>query len=142
MKRKASAIWNGDLPNGSGAISAPSGVLDGTNYSFKTRFEDGVTGTNPEELIAAAHASCFSMALSHELAQAGHTPKSVATEAVLQLDEVEGGFAISKIHLSTDANVPGIAQDDFDRIAAAAKAVCPVSKALSVEITLEARLES
>lgn len=142
MKRKASAIWKGDLANGAGAISAPSGILDGTNYSFKTRFEDGVTGTNPEELIAAAHASCFSMALSHELAQAGHTPESVATEAVLQLDAVEGGFAITSIHLSTDAKVPGIAQGDFDRIAAAAKEGCPVSKVLNAEISLDARLNA
>lgn len=86
MKRTASAVWNGDLPSGKGTISTQSGVLDSANYSFKTRFEEGITGTTPEELIAAAHAGCLSMALSHELAQAGHKPESVATKATLQLD--------------------------------------------------------
>jgi len=142
MKRIASAVWKGDLPSGAGTISAPSGVLKDSNYSFKTRFEDGVTGTNPEELIAAAHAGCFSMALSHELATAGHTPTSVATKATVHLEQVEGGFAITKIDLDTDAKVPGISQADFDRIAAAAKVGCPVSKVLNAEISLTARLEA
>ncbi|MGF1553763.1 MAG: OsmC family protein [Paracoccaceae bacterium] len=141
MKRTASAVWRGDLPSGEGAMSAPSKVLDTTPYSFKTRFEEGVTGTNPEELIAAAHAGCFSMALSHELAEAGHKPSSVETTASVEIVPVEGGFSITGIHLDTDATVPGIDKGEFDRIAAAAKAGCPVSKALaSVEITLDARL--
>jgi osmotically inducible protein OsmC len=116
-------------------------VLDTTPYSFKTRFEEGVNGTNPEELIAAAHAGCYSMALSHELAQGGHPPKSVATKASVEIVPVEGGFSITSIHLDTDATVPGIDEGEFDRIAKAAKEGCPVSKALaSVEITLAARL--
>ena len=142
MKRKASAVWSGDLAGGDGTIDAPSGVLKSTPYSFKTRFEDGVTGTNPEELIAAAHAGCFSMALSHELAQAGFPPSRVATTATLTLDQVEGGFAITAIHLDTDAGVPGIDQAKFDEIAAAAKAGCPVSKLMTAPITLEARLQA
>ena len=142
MKRTASAEWKGDLPSGAGTISAPSGVLKDTNYSFKTRFEEGVTGTNPEELIAAAHAGCFSMALSHGLAQAGHTPTSVATTATVHLEQVEGGFAITRIDLDADAKVPGIAQADFDKIAQGAKEGCPVSKVLNAEITLEIRLEA
>ena len=109
MKRTASAEWKGDLPSGAGTISAPSGVLKDTNYSFKTRFEEGVTGTNPEELIAAAHAGCFSMALSHGLAQAGHTPTSVATTATVHLEQVEGGFAITRIDRSgRERRLPGL----------------------------------
>jgi osmotically inducible protein OsmC len=142
MKRIASAIWKGDLPSGTGAVSAPSGAFDGLPYSFKTRFEEPLTGTNPEELIAAAHAGCFSMALSHELAQAGHTPTSVATTATVHLEQVDGGFAITKIDLDTDAKVPGISQADFDSIAAAAKVGCPVSKVLNAEISLTTRLEA
>lgn len=142
MKRTASAVWNGDLLSGMGTISAPSGVLDSTTYSFKTRFEEGVTGTNPEELIAAAHAGCFSMALSHELAQGGHEPLSVATQATLQLEKVDGGFAITKIHLSTNAHLPGITEEEFERIARVAKDGCPVSKVLNADITLETRLKS
>jgi len=140
MKRTASAIWRGDLPSGAGSISSPSGILDNTNYSFKTRFEEGVTGTNPEELIAAAHAGCYSMAFSHELAQAGFTPTSVATTATVQLDQVPGGFEISKIHLACEATVPGIDKQKFDEIADAAKKGCPVSKVLNAEITLDATL--
>ncbi|PWE32081.1 OsmC family peroxiredoxin [Maritimibacter sp. 55A14] len=142
MKRNASAIWNGDLASGAGTISTPSGVLDDARYSFRTRFEDGVNGTNPEELIAAAHAGCFSMALSHELAQAGHDPKSVSTKATVQLDEADGGFAITRIHLDADAHVPGIDQAEFDRIAEGAKEGCPVSKVLDAEIELDIRLNA
>ncbi len=142
MKRIASAVWKGDLPSGAGTVSAPSGAFDSLPYSFKTRFEEPLTGTNPEELIAAAHAGCFSMALSHELAQAGHTPTSVATKATVHLEQVEGGFAITKIDLDTDAKVPGISQADFDSIAAAAKVGCPVSKVLNAEISLTTRLEA
>jgi osmotically inducible protein OsmC len=140
MKRTASAIWKGDLPTGSGTISATSGVLDNAAYSFRTRFEDGTTGTNPEELIAAAHAGSFSMALSNALAKAGHAPQSVATTATVHLDKVEGGFAISRVHLDGEASVPGMEQAAFDRIAEEAKAGCPVSKVLNAEITLDMRL--
>lgn len=142
MKRNASAVWRGALSDGSGGISAPSGVLDNTNYSFKTRFEEGVTGTNPEELIAAAHAGCYSMAFSHELAEAGFVPTSVATTATVQLDQVPGGFEISKVHLATEASVPGIDSQKFDEIAQKAKEGCPVSKVLNAEITLDAKLSA
>lgn len=141
MKRHASAVWHGDLKSGKGTISSESGVLRDQAYSFKTRFESE-TGTNPEELVGAAHAGCYSMALSHELASAGLAPESVATKATVTLDQVEGGFAISKIHLDVQAKVPGADRAKFDEIANAAKAGCPVSKALSVEITMQAVLES
>lgn len=140
MKRHASAVWNGDLKGGSGSISSPSGVLKETSYSFRTRFEEGVTGTNPEELIAAAHAGCFSMAFAHELSGAGFTPTSVATTATVTLDQVQGGFAITKVHLATEASVPGIDRAKFDEIAGKAKDGCPVSKVLNAEITLGATL--
>jgi len=141
VKRKASAVWNGDLPSGKGTISSASGVLEKTQYSFKTRFEDG-PGTNPEELIAAAHASCYAMALSHELAGAGMAPESVAAEATVTIEPVEGGFAITAIHLEVDAKVPGADRAAFDKLAEGAKEGCPVSKALSPPITMTARLES
>jgi len=142
MKRQASAVWRGALEDGAGAISAPSGILEDTNYSFKTRFEEGVTGTNPEELIAAAHAGCFSMAFAHELSQAGFPPDNVSTDATLELDPVEGGFAITKIHLQTEAMAPGIDQAKFDEIAQKAKEGCPVSKVLNADITLDASLRA
>jgi osmotically inducible protein OsmC len=141
MKRHASAVWNGDLKAGSGTISSASGVLDQTQYSFKTRFADGV-GTNPEELIAAAHAGCFSMAFANELAKAGLSPESVATKATVTLDQVEGGFAITAVHLEVAAKVPGADKAAFDEAAATAKAGCPVSKVLNAEITLEATLDA
>lgn len=141
MQRHASAIWNGDLKSGTGSISSESGVLEEQAYSFKTRFESE-PGTNPEELIAAAHAGCFSMALSHELSSAGLNPTSVATKATVTLDKVEGGFAISKVHLDVDAKVPGADKGKFDEIAAAAKAGCPVSKVLNAEITMTANLHA
>ncbi|WP_108658660.1 OsmC family protein [Acuticoccus kandeliae] len=140
MKRSASAVWHGALKDGEGALSAPSGVLNNTPYSFKTRFGDGVTGTNPEELIAAAHAGCFTMAFSHALSEAGHPPASVETTATVQLDQVEGGFSISKVDLKTNATVPGIDSDTFHKIAKGAKENCPVSKVLNAEITLDATL--
>jgi osmotically inducible protein OsmC len=137
--RKGNAKWTGNLPKGSGTVALGSGAFSGS-YSFASRFEDG-KGTNPEELIAAAHAGCYSMALSHELAEAGHTPDSVETTAKVHLDQVEGGFAITKIHLECKAAVPGISEDLFMEKANGAKAGCPVSKALaSVEITLDAKL--
>jgi osmotically inducible protein OsmC len=141
MQRHASAIWNGDLKSGKGSISSESGAIKDQAYSFRNRFENE-PGTNPEELIAAAHAGCFSMALSHELASAGLNPTSVATKATVTLDKVEGGFAITKVHLDVDAKVPGADQGRFDEIAAAAKAGCPVSKVLNAEITMTARLDA
>jgi len=139
MKRKASARWQGDLKTGKGQISSDSGVLDATRYSFATRFEDG-KGTNPEELIAAAHAGCFSMALSAVLGAAGLTPERIDTQAAVQLDKVEGGFAITAVHLDVTAKVPGANADSFAKAAADAKANCPVSKVLRAEITMDARL--
>ena len=141
MKRTASAVWSGDLKSGNGTISSASGVLADTQYSFKTRFEDA-NGTNPEELIGAAHAGCFSMAFSNELAKAGHMPERVATKATVHFDQVEGGFAITTIDLDVNAKVPGIDRGEFDRIANAAKEGCPVSKVLNAKITLTTNLES
>jgi osmotically inducible protein OsmC len=137
--RKAEAVWKGNLQDGEGTMAFGSGAFEGA-YSFTSRFEEG-TGTNPEELIGAAHAGCFSMALSNGLSQAGHVPNSVKTEARVKLEPVEGGFGITGIELSTVAEVPGIDEEEFRRQAEAAKEGCPVSQALSgVEITLEARL--
>src|SRR3954463_6032262 len=130
MKRKASAEWKGGLKDGKGTISTDSGVLANTQYSFSTRFEEG-KGTNPEELIAAAHAGCFSMALSGELGRAGHDPESVETTATVQIDKVEDGFKITHITLDTEARVPGIDESEFQEQAEAAKAGCPVSQALA-----------
>ena len=141
MTRTASAIWNGDLKTGKGTISAQSGTLKNTNYSFTDRFEQGA-GTNPEELIAAAHAGCFSMALSAFLGKAGHNPKEVSTKASLTFDQVDGNWTITKIHLDTTAQVPGINDADFQKIAADAKQNCPVSRALKPEITLNAKLQA
>ncbi|MGH9184481.1 MAG: OsmC family protein [Acidimicrobiales bacterium] len=137
--RDAEARWTGDLPSGSGEVSLGSGAYTGA-YSFSSRFEDG-TGTNPEELIAAAHAGCFSMAFANELSKAGHVPNSVNTVAKVHLEKGEAGFAIPRIDLVTEADVPGIEDSEFQTIAAAAKTGCPVSKALqAVEITLDAKL--
>jgi lipoyl-dependent peroxiredoxin len=137
--RKAEAVWKGDLQDGEGTMRFGSGAFEGA-YSFTSRFEEG-TGTNPEELIGAAHAGCFSMALSNGLSQAGHVPNSVETEARVKLEPVEGGFGITGIELSTVAEVPGIDEEEFRRQAEAAKEGCPVSQALSaVQITLEAWL--
>lgn len=142
MIRHGSAVWNGTIKEGSGTVSTPSGVLNNTPYSFKLRFEDesGTNGTNPEELIAAAHAGCFSMALSGQLTRAGFTAESLATSAALTLEQKDGGFAITKVHLTLDAKVPGISADQFHELANAAKAGCPVSKVLNAEITLSATL--
>jgi osmotically inducible protein OsmC len=140
MKRKASAVWNGGLKDGEGTISTDSGVLANTQYSFSTRFEDGA-GTNPEELIAAAHAGCFSMALSGQLGQAGLTAESIRTTAAVSLEKIEGGFAITKVHLDVTAKVPGADQQAFETAANNAKAGCPVSKLLKAEITMDAKLE-
>ena len=141
MERHASAVWHGDLKSGKGTVSTESGAVRDQAYAFKNRFENE-PGTNPEELIGAAHAGCFSMALSHELAGAGMKPESVATKATVTLDQVEGGFAITKIHLDVQAKVPGADKAKFDEIANAAKAGCPVSKVLNAEITMKAALEA
>ncbi len=142
MIRTGSAVWNGTIKDGSGSLTTPSGVLSGTPYSFKMRFEDetGRSGTNPEELIAAAHAGCFSMALSGQLTKAGFTPDSLATSAAVTLEQKDGGFAITKVHLTLEAKVPGITEAQFQELAGAAKAGCPVSKVLNAEITLAATL--
>ncbi|MGB8880279.1 MAG: OsmC family protein [Solirubrobacteraceae bacterium] len=140
--RDGTAEWRGDLRNGSGTVSVASGLFDGT-YSFATRFEEE-PGTNPEELIAAAHAACFSMALSNILAEAGHTAESVGTTAKVHLRFVDGAPTIAQIDLITEGRVPGIDQDQFADFAAQAKAGCPVSRALAGvgEITLDATLTS
>ena len=138
--RTSSAVWKGGLPDGSGTMALGSGAFDG-QYSFGSRFEEG-TGTNPEELIAAAHAGCFSMALAGALGGAGTPPEEVRTTARVHLGKADGGgFAITKIELQTRARVPGISAEDFAAKAEGAKAGCPVSKALAaVEITLDAEL--
>jgi osmotically inducible protein OsmC len=140
MKRTGSAVWHGGLKDGKGTVSTESSVLSDNQYSFSTRFEDG-KGTNPEELIAAAHAGCFSMALSGQLGQAGLTADRIRTTAAATLEKVEGGFGITKIHLDVTAKVPGAEEAAFRTAADNAKAGCPVSKLFKAEITMEARLE-
>ncbi len=141
MKRHASAVWQGGLKDGKGSISTASGVLSNTQYSFSTRFENGI-GTNPEELIAAAHASCFSMALSGQLGNAGMTAEKIETTATVTLDKTDAGFTITEVHLDVKARIPGADQAAFDTAAANAKAGCPISRVLNTKITMEARLES
>jgi len=141
MKRNASAVWNGGLKDGKGTISSDSGVLADTQYSFSTRFEDG-KGTNPEELIAAAHAGCFSMALSAQLGTMGLTPARISTSASVSLDKVGDGFAITAVHLVVKASVPGADAAQFETAANNAKAGCPVSKVLKATITMDATLEN
>jgi lipoyl-dependent peroxiredoxin len=138
MKQTASAIWSGDLKHGSGALSTHSGVLKETPYSFATRFE-GATGTNPEELIAAAHAGCFTMALSASLGSAGFTAKRLATSATVTLEQVSGNWTISAVHLENEAWIPGITAEKYEQIAADAKANCPVSRLLRADISLHAK---
>ena len=141
MKRTASAVWNGDLKSGHGDISTQSGVLDHTQYSFATRFESGV-GTNPEELIAAAHAGCFSMALSMILGLHGLKADKIATTATVSLEKVVEGFSITASHLDVTAKIPGATVEAFEAAANAAKAGCPVSKVLNAEISMTATLEA
>jgi osmotically inducible protein OsmC len=140
MQRKGSAIWTGDLKSGKGTVSTESGVLKETQYSFSTRFENGI-GTNPEELVAAAHAGCFSMALSAQLGEAGLTPANVRTTATATFEKTDAGFTVTKIHLDVVAKVPGSTQAAFDQAAANAKAGCPISRLLNAEITMTATLE-
>ncbi len=136
--KKASALWNGDLKSGNGTVKVGSGLFEGP-YTFVSRFENG-EGTNPEELIAAAHAGCYSMALSNELAKAGHDTKSVDTHATITLEMIEGAPTISKIKLDATATVPGLTDEEFQVIAEATKEACPVSRALNMQIILDAKL--
>ncbi|NNF11747.1 MAG: OsmC family protein [Gemmatimonadetes bacterium] len=139
MKRSASARWTGSIKDGGGTLTTDSGVLDATQYSFSTRFEAGV-GSNPEELIAAAHAGCFSMALSGFLGSAGHVPKTIETKATVTIEKAELGFSIGGVHLDVTVDVQGMDESTFRETAAEAKDGCPVSRALSVPITMDARL--
>jgi lipoyl-dependent peroxiredoxin len=139
MIRKASAVWNGSLKEGKGTISTDSKVLSNAQYSFSTRFENGI-GTNPEELIAAAHAGCFSMALSAQLGGAGITPESIETTASVTLEKVEAGFTVTKVHLDVTAKIPGADAAAFEKAAQDAKAGCPISRLLKAEITMTAKL--
>jgi lipoyl-dependent peroxiredoxin len=140
MKRTASAIWSGGLKEGKGSLSTQSGILDNTQYGFSTRFENG-PGTNPEELIAAAHAGCFTMALSAQLGEAGMTAQRLHTSASVSLDKIENGFAITAVHLDLVASIPGANQQAFEAAVEKAKVGCPVSKLLNAKITLDVRLE-
>jgi len=139
MVRKASAVWKGSLKEGKGVVSTDSGVLSNTQYSFSTRFEDG-RGTNPEELIAAAHAGCFAMALSGQLGSAGMTAESLEVTAAVTLEKTDAGFTVTKSHLDLTARIPGADQAAFDKAAENAKAGCPISRLLKAEITLTSRL--
>ncbi|MFI5165230.1 MAG: OsmC family protein [Thermoanaerobaculales bacterium] len=140
MQRKGSAVWQGDLKSGTGTVSTESGVLKEARYSFATRFENGL-GTNPEELIAAAHAGCFSMALSGQLGEAKLTPVSIRTTASVTIERVEAGFTVTRVHLDVVAKAPGASQAAFEQAAANAKAGCPISRLLKAEITMTAKLE-
>lgn len=139
IRRTAQARWNGTIKEGSGSLTAPGGALKNTPYSFASRFESGA-GTNPEELIAAAHAGCFSMAFSLFLQNAGFPPESIETSAALSLEQQGGGFTITAIHLDVQARIPKIDDATFQRVAGAAKANCPVSKVLNATITMTAKL--
>jgi osmotically inducible protein OsmC len=141
MKRKATAQWRGDLKSGKGTISTESGVLSESRYSFTTRFE-GEKGTNPEELIAAAHAGCFTMALSAELGKANLTAESLKTTATVSLEKGDSGFSVTESHLKLTARIPGASQEAFLAAARSAEVNCPISKLLKAKITLDAKLEA
>ena len=141
MKRTASAQWQGDLKSGKGTVSTSSGVLEKSQYSFSTRFESG-KGTNPEELLAAAHAGCFTMALSAQLGAANLTAENLETTCTITLEKVGEGFSITESHLDLKAKVPGASQAAFDQAVANAKGGCPVSKLYNTKITLDAKLEN
>lgn len=141
MQRKASAVWTGGLKDGKGTISTASTVLNNTQYSFSTRFENGA-GTNPEELIGAAHAGCFSMAFSATLEKNGFKADRISTEAAVTLEKVGDAFAITAVHLTVSGKVPNIDEAKFQEFANAAKAGCPVSKVLNAKITMDAKLVS
>ena len=141
MKRSASAEWRGDLKSGKGTVSGTSGLFSNAPYGFQSRFENG-PGTNPEELLAAAHAGCFSMALSAQLGQAGLTAESIQTTCTITLDKQPDGFAITESHLDLKARIPGASKEAFDKAVEAAKTGCPVSKLYKTNITLTSTLES
>ncbi len=141
MQRKATAIWNGGLKDGKGTLSTESGVLKQAQYSFSTRFENGI-GTNPEELLAAAHAGCFTMALSAQLGNAGLTAQKLETTATISLEKLADGFAITKSHLDLTARIPGADRAKFDAAVKAAETGCPVSKLFKAAISVTVRLES
>jgi osmotically inducible protein OsmC len=141
IKRKGSAVWSGGLKDGKGTVSTQSGVLNQNPYGFNTRFEDGA-GTNPEELLAAAHAGCFTMALSAQLGEAGMTAQKLETTATVSLDKVDGGFAIPAVHLELVATIPGADEQAFQEAARKAKEGCPVSKLFNANITLDAKLQA
>ena len=139
MKRSASAIWNGGLKSGKGTVSTESGVLSAVPYNFNMRFENE-KGTNPEELVAAAHAACFSMALSLFLGEAGMTAESIETKATVSLDQVAGGFAVTSSHLQTTVKIPNANKAAFEKAVDTAKTGCPISKLLNATITMDAKL--
>jgi len=139
MKRSASAVWKGGLQDGNGTVSTESGVLSSAPYNFKMRFENE-KGTNPEELVAAAHAACFTMALSKILTDAGMKPESIDTKATVSLDKGDAGFSVTSSHLDTTVKVPDANQAAFDEAVEKAKAGCPISRLLNAKITLDARL--
>jgi osmotically inducible protein OsmC len=139
MQRTASARWNGGLKDGRGVLSTASGVLSNTPYSFSMRFENA-KGTNPEELVAAAHAGCFSMALSAELGKLGLTPESIETKATLNFEKTDAGFTVTSIHLDVGAKVPKADKSTLEKAADAAKKGCPISRLLNTQITMSARL--
>ena len=139
MKRSANAVWKGSIKEGSGVVSTQSGILDDTQYSFKSRFENG-SGTNPEELIGAAHAGCYAMAFSLMLGEAGYEPDNIDAKAEVSLVEADGGFKIDAIALTVNATISGIDNDEFQQLANQAKEGCPVSKVLNAEISLDATL--
>lgn len=141
MRRKGSAVWKGGLKDGRGTVSTQSGVLTDVPYSFSTRFEE-VRGTSPEELVAAAHASCFSMALSGTLAEAGMKAESIKTTATVTVEKSDAGFTVTSSHLELLAKIPGADEEAFGKAAADAKAGCPISRLLNAKITLEAKLEA
>src|SRR5438270_7608981 len=141
MQRKASAVWKGGLKDGKGSLSAPGGVLNNTQYSFSTRFENA-PGTNPEELIAAAHAACFSMALSGQLGAANLTAESINTNATLTMEKLESGWTITAVHLDVTARIPNADAAAFQKAADNAKSGCPVSKLLKANISMTAKLEN
>jgi osmotically inducible protein OsmC len=139
MKRKAAAVWEGGLKDGKGKLTTDSGVLRDTQYSFATRFESGA-GTNPEELIAAAHAGCFSMALSGQLGGMGLTADSINTTADVTMEKLDAGWTVTAVHLDVTATIPGAAPEVFQKAAMNAKAGCPISRLLNAKITMEARM--
>ncbi len=141
MERKASAVWQGNLKGGKGTISTASGALSNTQYSFSTRFENGV-GTNPEELIAAAHAGCFTMALSAQLGEAGLTADRLDTTATVTMEKTDAGFTVTASHLDVRAKVPGASKEAFDKAAGNAEKGCPISRLLNAKISMTAKLEA